>query len=172
MSSSISHTIKNKTTSNDKFYTPSSLVKIHLNKFKDIIPESSHILEPFYGEGAYFNQMKEIFPTCYLTYTEIDMGLDFFEFDDKVDYIISNPPYSCIDKVLEKSVSLNPKIISYLIGFGNITAKRIQYMNFHGYFIQDFHLTKVYKWYGMSLIITFSNLIDKNIIEYDRIVHK
>lgn len=171
MSSTISHNVKHRSSANDKFYTPLSLVKIHLDKFRDI-PDGSTIFEPFYGDGAYFKQMQEKFPTCHLNYTEIDMGLDFFKFDDKIDYIISNPPYSIIDKVLEKSVSLKPKIISYLIGFGNITAKRIEYMNKNGYFIQDFHLTKVFKWYGMSLIITFSNMINKNIIEFDRIVHK
>jgi hypothetical protein len=170
MTSSISHNIRHRTSANDKFYTPSSLVKIHLDKFE--IPDGSVIFEPFYGDGAYFKQMTEKFPNCKFEYTEIDLGLDFFEFNGTVDYIISNPPYSIIDKVLEKSVSLKPKIISYLIGFGNITAKRIEYMNKNGYFIIDFHLTKVFKWYGMSLIITFSNTTDKNIVEFDRIVHK
>ena len=170
MTSTISHNIKIRKISNDKFYTPETLVKIHLDKFD--IPDNSIIYEPFYGEGAYYKQMEKKYTNCKLFFTEIELGTDFFSFDTNVDYIISNPPYSCIDKVLEKSVSLKPKIISYLIGFGNITTKRIEYMNKNGYFIKDFHLTKVYKWYGMSLIITFSNLIDKNIIDYDRIVHK
>lgn len=155
---------------NDKFYTPLSLVKIHLSKF--CIDKESIIYEPFYGKGVYYNEMRNVFPYCEIKFTEIDMGLDFFEFNEKIDYIISNPPYSIIDKVLEKSILLKPKIISYLIGFGNITTKRIEYMNKNGYFITDFHLTKVWKWYGMSLIITFSNLIDKNIIEFDRIIHR
>jgi hypothetical protein len=37
-----------------------------------------------------------------------------------------------IDKVLEKSVSLNPRIISYLIGYGNVTTKRLEYMELKG----------------------------------------
>lgn len=171
MTSIVSHNIMNRESPNDKFYTPLSLVKIHLSKFKDI-SDSSIILEPFYGKGAYYNEIEKMFPTCILKYTEIDLGLDFFEFTEKVDYIISNPPYSMIDKVLAHSVMLKPKIISYLIGFQNLTAKRIEYMNSKGYFIIDFHLTKVYKWYGMSLIVTFSNQATENIITFDRIVHK
>jgi hypothetical protein len=50
--------------------------------------------------------------------------------------------------------------------------RQVEYMNNNGYFIKDFHLTKVYNWYGMSLIITFSNEITTNIISIDRIVHK
>jgi hypothetical protein len=171
MTSNISHSIKKRDSSNDKFYTPISLVKIHLDKFKQI-PDDSIIFEPFYGNGAYFNEMKNRYSNCKLIYNEIDIGLDFFEFEGKVDYIISNPPYSIIDRVLVKSVSLKPKIISYLIGFGNITSKRIEFMNHNGYFITDFHLTKVYSWYGMSLLITFSNETNKNIVEIDRVVHK
>jgi hypothetical protein len=171
MSSKISHDVKHREKPNDKFYTPLSLVKIHLDKFQ-CIPEGSTIFEPFYGEGAYYNEMIKMFPTCKVVYTEIEKGLDFFEWTEHVDYIISNPPYSIIDKVLEKSVSLNPKEVSYLIGFHNITAKRIEYMNSKGYFLKELHLTKVYKWYGMSVIITFANTIDKNIIEFDRVVHK
>ena len=170
MTTSISHSIKHRQNPNDKFYTPKSLVKIHLDKFD--IPNNSIIYEPFYGNGAYYDEMKIKYPSCNILFTEIDMNKDFFDFNEPVDYIISNPPYSIIDKVLEKSINLKPKMISYLIGFQNITAKRIEFMNQHKYFIKDFHLTKVFKWYGMSLIITFSNEILENIIEFDRIVHK
>jgi hypothetical protein len=171
MSSNLSHTIKQRLIANDKFFTPISLVKTHLEKFKDI-PDNSIILEPFYGEGAYYNEMVLMFPNSNIEYTEIDKGLDFFEYKKPVDYIISNPPYSIINKVLEHSITLKPKIISYLLGFHNITTKRIEYMNNNGYFIKDFHLTKVYKWYGMSVLITFSNEITSNIITIDRIIHK
>lgn len=175
MNSSVSTKIKNRKEINDRFYTPESLVKIHLEKFN--IPDGSLILEPFYGKGAYYNEMIKLFPNCVIAYTEIDEGLDFFDYKEKTEYIISNPPYSLIDKVLAHSVSLNPKIISYLIGFHNLTAKRVEYMNANGYFITDFHITKVFLWYGMSLIVTFSNISNNpsgigNIISFDRKVHK
>lgn len=166
----ISKDIKNRTNPNDKFYTPLSLVKIHLEKFD--IPNDSIIYEPFYGTGNYYNELCKKFNKSKVLFTEIDLGKDFFEFNEKIDYIISNPPYSIIDKVLEKSCQLKPKVISYLIAFHNLTTKRIEYMNKQGYYITNFHLTKVFKWYGMSLIITFSNEVKNNIIEIDRIVHK
>ena len=76
-----------------------------------------------------------------------------------------------IDKVLEHSVSLNPRIISYLIGQGNLTTKRIEYMNSKGYGLVSIHMLKVFKWYGMSYITTFEKN-KSNIITFDRTIHK
>jgi type I restriction-modification system DNA methylase subunit len=168
----ITSKIKQKENPNDKFYTPISLVKLHLKKFQDVITDEEIIYEPFYGIGNYYKEMKNLYPNAIIKYSEIDLGLDFFDFNEKVDYIISNPPYSLIDKVLEHSVKLKPKIISYLIGLMNLTTKRIEYMNKNNYFVMDIHFTKVYKWFGMSIIITFSNEITENKISFDRIVHK
>jgi type I restriction-modification system DNA methylase subunit len=164
--------IKKREKANDVFYTPISLVNQHIDLVKDYIEPNKVIYEPFYGSGNYYNQFKERFPNNTLEYTEIELGTDFFQFDKPVDYIISNPPYSMIDKVLEKSCDLKPNIISYLFGFMNITTKRIEYMNKRGYYIQSLHLTKVFKWFGMSAIITFSNSIQSNCISFDRVVHR
>jgi len=171
MISKSSHKIKNRENPNDKFYTPLDLVKVHLDMFKNI-PNNSKILEPFAGKKVYYNEMLKLFNNCIIEYTEIDEGLDFFNYNNKVDYIISNPPYSLINKVLEHSVLLKPKVISYLLGFCNITPKRIEYMNNNGYFISGYFLTKVYKWFGHSVIITFSNEISNNIISFDRNIYK
>jgi hypothetical protein len=164
--------IKKRINPNDKFYTPISLVKIHLNKFKSMITDDEIIYEPFYGNGNYYNEMKNLYPNNKIEYSEIDLGLDFFDYNKKVDYIISNPPYSLFDNVLTHSIKLQPKIISYLIGLMNLTTKRIEYMNNNNYYVLDIHFTKVYKWFGMSVIISFSNQIKENKISFDRIVHK
>jgi hypothetical protein len=141
------------------------------NMFKNI-PDSSIILDPFAGKKAYYNEMLNLFSNCTIEYTEIDEGKDFFNYKNKVDYIISNPPYSLINKVLEHSVSLKPKVISYLLGCINITPARIEYMNKHGYYVTGFFLTKVYKWFGHSVIITFSNETTNNIISFNKKAYK
>ena len=171
MKSNISHDIKKRENPNDKFYTPISLVKIHLDYIKEFVNENDIIYEPFLGTGNYFNLFENSFPKNTFEFTEIDLGLDFFKFNKKIDIIISNPPYSCIDKVLEKSVELQPHTISYLIGINNLTTKRIEYMNTNGYNLSKLHLTKVFKWYGMSAIVVFTK-IKNNCISYDRIIHK
>ncbi len=163
MKSTISTNIKQRTKAKDIFYTPKSLVKLHIKMIKS--KENDIWYDPFYGKGVYYNN----YPTDKKYWTEIEKHRDFFEFDKKIDIICTNPPYSIIDKVLTKSIELQPRIISYLIGMGNFTARRIEMMNKNGYGLTNIHICKVFKWYGMSFIIVFEK--DKeNIITYDRIV--
>jgi hypothetical protein len=165
MSSSISHKIKSRETCNDVFITPVALAKTHIDMIKSI--PTDVWLDPFKNSGNYYNQ----FPTENKEYTELLEGKDFFDYTTKVDVICSNPPYSMIDNVLEHSVKLEPRVISYLIGVNNLTSKRIEYLEKNGYNITKLHMCKVYKWYGMTLIVVF----EKNkpsIITYDRVVWK
>ena len=157
---------------NDIFYTPIKLVKKHLEIVKPYVKPKDKILDPFYGSGRYYNLFEEYFKDNTFDYTEIELKKDFFEYKKDVDIIVSNPPYSCIDKVLEHSVKLNPKVISYLIGINNLTPKRIQYMNDKGYILKNLYLTKVYKWFGMTSIVTFVKEKGENCITFDRVVYR
>jgi hypothetical protein len=164
--SKISRKIKNKVNPNDVFITPIDLAKLHISKIT--LNDNEVWYDPFKNNGSYYNQFK----TENKLWSEILEGKDFFDFNEKIDIICSNPPYSMIDKVLEKSVSLNPRIISYLIGYGNITTKRLEYMELNGYKIVYFHLTKVYQWYGMSSIIIWEKNDSPSLIGFDRTVWK
>lgn len=121
--------------------------------------------DPFKNSGVYYNN----FPTDKKDWTEILEDKDFFLYSSHVDIICSNPPYSCIDTILEKSVSLNPKVISYLIGINNLTTRRMEMMEKNGYGITKIHICKVYKWYGMSCIVVWEKN-KKSIFSYDRTV--
>jgi hypothetical protein len=165
MSSSTSHNIKSREKPNDVFYTPIDAVKKHLTLIQS--SPSDKWLDPFYGEGAYYN----LFPTDNKDWTEIAKGKDFFEYNTEVDIICSNPPYSMINNVLKKSVELKPRIISYLIGQGNLTTQRIEYMNQQGYGLSRLLMLKIYKWYGFSYIVVFEKG-GNNCIEIDRTIYK
>lgn len=166
------NTVKNKTIPKDVFYTPIKLVKNHLNFIKEFVDNNDVILDPFYGKGIYYNNFDEFFPKCTYDYTEIEMGRDFFTYNKSVDVIVSNPPYSCINKVLEKSIELNPHTISYLIGLMNFTTSRIEFMNKAGYFLAKIYFTKVYAWFGISMIVVFTKKVSKNCVDFDRIIYK
>jgi len=162
--SSINRTIQKRVTSNDVFITPPKLALLHINSITSTPNEMW--LDPFKNNGSYYNQ----FPTDLKKWTEILEGRDFFDFNEPVDIICSNPPYSIIEMVLDKCVQLNPRIISLLIGFQNLTAKRMEKMERAGYKIIYFHLTKVWKWFGMSLIVTWEKSECVSIINFDRTV--
>mgnify|MGYP003628133762 FL=1 len=164
MSGKISHCIKKRDKANDVFITPLILAKkqIDLIEFED----DDIWYDPFKNTGNYYEQ----FPNDNKCWSEILYGEDFFEQKAEVDIICSNPPYSMIDKVLEKSISLNPRVISYLIGMGNLTARRIEIMNNAGYGLSKIVFLKVQKWYGMSFIVHFERDCD-NCIDIDRTVY-
>ena len=172
MTAVINSKIKKRKTANDVFYTPIPLVKIHLELLRQYVGDNELIYDPFFGTGNYYNTYKEYFPSNRFEFSEIELGKDFFNYNTNVDVIVSNPPYSIIDKVFEKSVSLNPHTISYLIGQNNFTCKRVAFMNQHGYFLDKVYFTKVFKWFGMSVICVFTKKSVRNCIEYDRTVWK
>lgn len=164
MSKSItSHNIKQRKIPNDVFITPLKLAKYNIDMIE--YNEDEIWYDPFKNNGSYYNQ----FPNENKKWSEILEERDFFTFDEKVDIICSNPPYSMINKVLEKSVELKPRIISYLIGINNLTPKRLEYMENNGYYITKLHMCKVFKWYGMSMIVVWERE-KKAIISFDRVV--
>ena len=168
MSSASSHNIKKKINPNDVFITPLELAKTAIDMV-DVI-DGECWLDPFKGTGNYYNQFPV--PEDNRIWCEITEGLDFFS--EVVDMcesgvICSNPPYSCIDGVFKHSILCRPRVINYLLGLGNLTCRRLEMMNNAGYGLTKFHLCKVWKWYGMSVIVQFE-LGNKNIISYDRTV--
>ena len=114
---------------NDKVFTPTEIVK---EIIKWVNPKGT-ILEPFLGEGAFFNELEKTGNT--VEWTEIDKGRDFFEYGKKVDYIITNPPYSLFTKILEHSFTLANNVI-LLIPHNKIYAsdKRLDMIEKYGTF--------------------------------------
>ena len=168
MSSKISHSIKHRTTAKDKFYTPQTVAKTHIqlinHKPDDIW------LDPFYGGGVYYNN----FPTHNKDYTEIRMNKDFFTYNNKVDIICSNPPYSIIDNVIKKCIELKPRVISLLLLYGAITPKRMELLKDNHYGLVSLYTCKVFSWYGFAEAYTFElhKSWDNVSVSFDRIVHR
>lgn len=160
------HSIKKRSKANDVFLTPVKLAKEHINMIPYV--EGEIWYDPFKNTGNYYNNFPS--PKLLSRWSEILQGLDFFEFNEKVDVICSNPPYSMIDEVLEKCISLNPRVISLLIGMGNLTTRRMENMNKAGYGLKNMRMLKVQKWYGMSFIVHFEKGAD-DCFEYDRQVY-
>jgi len=163
--SSVGHSIKKRDKANDVFYTPATAVASHLEVIEAL--PGDKWFDPFKGKGAYY----DAFPTQNKDWCEITDGKDFFQYTDPVDVIVSNPPYSVIDKVLEHSIALKPRVISYLIGQGNLTARRVEKMNLAGYGLKKVKMLKIFEWYGLSYIVVFEKGAE-NCILYDRVVHK
>ena len=164
MSSKVAHQIKGRNVANDVFITPLELAKKHIEMVESSADDIW--LDPCKNSGAYYNQ----FPTDNKDYCEILENKDFFDYNKKVDIIISNPPYSIMDKWINKNIELKPRIIGMLISIGNLTTKRIALLENAGYGLTKMKMMKVYEWFGMSAMVIFEKG-KESIIEYDRTVY-
>ncbi len=91
----------------DKVYTPSFIVDEVLDIFLPQVRCHETLLEPFAGEGAFFDCM----PLGRTDWCEIDKDKDFFSYDKKVDWIITNPPYSIFKEILPKMLDIADNIV-------------------------------------------------------------
>lgn len=101
-------------TANDKIYTPVETAKTIISKFELY----GKVLDPFKGDGAFYNNLPD---NVEKDWCEIDLDKDFFEYNEKVDWIISNPPYSIFGPVIEHSMEIADNIV-YLIPLNKLTS--------------------------------------------------
>lgn len=88
-------------TASDSVMTPSHIAAMVVEHFNP----TGKILEPARGTGNFFN----ILPNA--DWCEITEGKDFFEYKNRVDWIITNPPYSIYDKFLEHCFEVADNVV-------------------------------------------------------------
>ncbi len=86
---------------NDRVYTSDKIAKWIVSTFNP----SGLILEPCKGKGAFIKYIPNA------EWCEIEDGKDFLKYNKKVDWIITNPPYSIFDKFLKHSFELADNIV-------------------------------------------------------------
>ena len=117
---------------NDSIMTPEWVVKDMVGHFA---PKGT-ILEPAKGDGVFTNILPQA------EWCEINEGRDFFDWNKKVDWIISNPPFSVMRKFILHSFEVADNIV-YLVpvwkiwlGFSTVKAG------------QEYGGIKEIRWYG------------------------
>ena len=169
---STSTKIKNRKIANDVFITPKELALAHINFIPDKYKQDNCVwLDPCKNSGSYYNQ----FPSNVSKYwTEILENRDFLKYiaDDSFDVIIQNPPYSILDDWIAKNIEINAECCSFLIGLQNLPARRIEMFEDAFYALTKMKMLKVWKWYGMSVLVNFEKTDKKSIIEIDRTIYK
>ena len=88
---------------NDVVFTPDWLAKQICGMF-DI---DGKVLEPCKGEGAFLKYLPENTDWC-----EIAEGRNYYDYNEKVDWIVTNPPYSDYNRFLEHSFALADNIVA------------------------------------------------------------
>jgi hypothetical protein len=144
----INNKIKWRESPNDVFFTPLGAVKIMVDMC-DIAPDMK-VLDPCRATGNFYNNL----PECKKEWCEITEGKDFFDFNERVDLVIGNPPYSLWDKWLDHTAEITDKFC-YILGANNLTPKRIRKMEEKGFGLTKLHITQIDWWYSRSFICIF-----------------
>ena len=107
----------NGNTPNDDIMTPVEISKSIIDML-DLYDLDGLVLDPFKGNGSFYNQFPAYVEKDWCEITE---GKDFFEYSNHVDWIISNPPYSILDEVLQHSFEIADNIV-YLVPLFKIVS--------------------------------------------------
>lgn len=109
-----------KATAADTVFTKNTTAKWIVDYFK---PQGS-ILEPAAGGNAFY----DLFENEDKYRCEIADGLDFFEWNKQVDWIITNPPYSIYDHFLKKAFSVANDVVFFVPIAKAFKSNKIQQM--------------------------------------------
>jgi hypothetical protein len=108
----------------DVVMTPDHIAK----KIVDMFNPKGKILEPCKGDGVFLKYLPKNTEWC-----EIREGKDFFDYHKKVDWIITNPPYSNFDNFLKHSFRIANNVV-FLCPIGKVlhTWKRLKQIRRYG----------------------------------------
>ena len=93
-----------KVTPNDLIMTKPETAKFIIDYFKP----TGKILEPCRGTGSFYDQFEGDKDWC-----EISEGKDFLKYNKKVDWIITNPPFSIFDDFLLQSLKVSDNVVFF-----------------------------------------------------------
>lgn len=115
----------------DIVYTPRDLALDIIQHYNP----TGRILDPSSGDGAFLHQ----FPGSNTDWCELEQGRDFFDYTDKCDWIITNPPWSMMRKFLIHAMTLSDNIV-YLTSINHYTTKaRLRDMRQANFGIKEFY---------------------------------
>jgi hypothetical protein len=124
------------------------------------------VLEPFRGEGAFYNNLPNFVNK---QWTEITEGRDYKSFDGLIDYVITNPPFRLENGnngrvnsfwyLLKYYSTRVNKGICFLANdycFGTLTPNRLKELNSLGWYLKSYTVCNVKKWRGRYYFIQFT----------------
>ena len=89
---------------------------------------------------------------------EIEDGVDFLEWNKKVDWVIGNPPFNIGWKFIEKMTYVAQKgiaVLGNINNFNQFTPKRLEAMKEKGFELQHIHIVADKRWFGRYYYLIF-----------------
>lgn len=124
----------------DYYATPYELTRRFLDRWN--IDKSFLILEPCFGEAnAIVKVLQEKGFTNIVSHDLNIDGIDFLKYNEKVDYLITNPPYSLAYEFIQKAKIITDKQFAMLLPLSYLHGKK-RYDNI--WLDQNFPLKEIY----------------------------
>lgn len=117
----------------DNIYTPDDTAKLIVDRYKP----SGKVLEPCAGEGAFLKVLPKDTEWC-----EIEKGRNFFEYKQKVDWIVTNPPFSKLRKFLIHSMEISQNVVFLINLPGLFTVAIMKAIYVHKFGIKEILLLR------------------------------
>ena len=136
---------------NDDIHTPLQVAKLMID-LCDLQP-GQKVLDCCFGGGVFYNNYPDFVEK---DYCDINQGKDFFDWDTKVDWVISNPPYSKWDAWLEHTMKICDNFC-YIFGFMNFSERRLNRIFLNGFGLVKLHVCSVDWYFGRSIIGVFKS---------------
>ena len=155
--------IKTREQPNDLFYTPAELAIELIAKVP--IEEGDVLLDPFAGAGVWFDNYPAGFEK---SWAEITRGVDFWSIEKRYDWLITNPPFSNLTKIFEKSCSLSIKGFAYLLPLNALSYSRLEALQTMGFKITSLSIFKNPKKWGIGFqmcFVVWTRTTSKSIID-------
>lgn len=138
---------------NDCVMTPDYLADKIVSHFN---PFGQTVLEPCKGEGAFMRAFQKFGINA--DWCEINEGVDFYEYDKKVDWIITNPPYSQFRAFLKKSTEVANNVVFLSLGNAFFFTARLRIVRSMGFGFKEIifidHPPKPWPKFGAQLAVT------------------
>ena len=135
----------------DDFTTPPDLARSLLELVR--IEPGSVVLDPCRGSGSFFNAFPE---AARREWCEIKEGRDFFQRRERADWVISNPPYSILDRFLARAFELADVGVAMLLLGHHVTPRRLEQAAKLGFSLSVLHVVKVRRWFGHAWFLVWT----------------
>lgn len=117
---------------NDLIQTPLEYARAIVRHFSP----TGKVLEPCKGSGNFVRALEE-YGKCEIEWCEITEGRDFLSYSGKVDWIITNPPFSKMREFLNKSMEVADNVV-FLTTINHLWLKaRIRDIERNGFGIKE-----------------------------------
>jgi hypothetical protein len=151
--------------------TPLDLCKDLISKIP--LVQGDKILEPFKGEGNFYNSLPN---DVIKDWSEIEEGKDYKDHIGEIDWVITNPPFKLENNNGKRVNSFFPLLEYYstrvnkgiaFLGndycFSTLTPLRMKKINELGLYLQGYTICNVKKWRGRYFFMVFTKDINKKI---------